>query len=176
MSRVSALRAELVARSGRLTLAIAIAIAIAGCGSGHTQSHLQLPPPSHLQPPPQPPPAHAVAASHAPQLVSMRRIDGATYETVMVRADGTGEVGEFIGEWTGVVHQPFQVGARELGQLRHLVAIAERTRQTPAFGTSPSTEYIIFTRGRVLETAKGRVPRRLVGLTGILSGLIDRYS
>ena len=168
MSRVSALRAELVARSGRLTLAIAIAIAIAGCGSSHTQSH--------LQPPPQPPPAHAVAASHAPQLVSMRRIDGATYETVMVRADGTGEVGEFIGEWTGVVHQPFQVGARELGQLRHLVAIAERTRQTPAFGTSPSTEYIIFTRGRVLETAKGRVPRRLVGLTGILSGLIDRYS
>ena len=166
MSRVSALRAELVARSGRLTLAIAIAIA--GCGSSHTQSH--------LQPPPQPPPAHAVAASHAPQLVSMRRIDGATYETVMVRADGTGEVGEFIGEWTGVVHQPFQVGARELGQLRHLVAIAERTRQTPAFGTSPSTEYIIFTRGRVLETAKGRVPRRLVGLTGILSGLIDRYS
>jgi hypothetical protein len=106
----------------------------------------------------------------------MRRIDGATYETVVVRTDGTGEVGEFIGEWTGVVHQQLQVGSRELGQLRHLVAIAAQTRDTPAFGTSPSTEYIIFTRGHVLETAKGHVPRQLAALTAILSGLIDRYS
>jgi hypothetical protein len=72
--------------------------------------------------------------------------------------------------------QQFQVGSRELGQLRHLVAIAAATHQTPAFGTSPSTEYIIFTHGHVLETAKGHVPRELAGLTAILSGLIDRYS
>jgi hypothetical protein len=50
-----------------------------------------------------------------------------------------------------------------MGQLRHLVTIAAKTRRTPAFGTSPSTEGIIFTRGHVLETAKGRVPRQLAG-------------
>jgi len=58
----------------------------------------------------------------------------------------------------------------------HLVAIAAATQGTPAFGTNPSTEYIISARGHVLETAKGSVPRRLAGLTNILSGLIDRYS
>lgn len=46
----------------------------------------------------------------------------------------------------------------------------------PQLGTSPSTEYIIFTRENVFETAKGRVPRQLAGLTNILSGLINRYS
>jgi len=146
-----------------LTTAAAVAVALAGCGGSRRT--------------PQPRPAARTAVvSHAPQLVSMRRIDGATYETVVIRTDGTGQVGEFIGEWTGVVHQPFQIGSRELGQLRHLVAIAAATQGTPAFGTNPSTEYIIFARGHVLETAKGSVPRRLAGLTDILSGLIDRYS
>jgi hypothetical protein len=145
-----------------MALAVVVTVALGGCGAGHK--------------PPQPPPPHNVATSRAPALVSMRRIDGATYETVVIRTDGTGEVGEFIGEWTGVVHQQFEVGSRELGQLRHLVAIAAQTRHTPAFGTSPSTEYIIFTPGHVLETAKGHVPRQLAGLTAILSGLIDRYS
>jgi hypothetical protein len=147
---------------GPMGMAVLVAAALGGCGASHK--------------PPQRPPSHEVATSRAAALVSMRRIDGATYETVVIRTDGTGEVGEFIGEWTGVVHQPFQVGSRELGQLKHLVAVAAQTRGTPAFGTSPSTEYIIFAPGHVLETAKGHVPRRLAGLTAILSGLIDRYS
>lgn len=54
----------------------------------------------------------------------------------------------------------------------HKVAVSH----APQLGTSPSTEYIIFTRGNVFETAKGRVPRQLAGLTNILSGLINRYS
>ena len=142
-------------------MAVAFAVVVAGCGGSHKAT----------QPPPTP------KVSLAPQLVSMRRVDGATYETVVIRTDGAGVVGEFIGEWTGVVHQQFQIGPRELGQLRHLVAIAAQTRHTPAFGTSPSTEYIIFTRGgHVLETAKGDVPRQLAALTDSLSGLIDQYS
>ena len=139
-----------------------MAVAVAGCGGSHKAT--------------QPPPTQGVAVSQAPQLVSMRRIDGATYETVVIRTDGTGEVGEFIGKWTGVAHQQFQVGSRELGQLRHLFATAAQTRQTPALGTSPSTECIIFTGGgHVLETPKGHVPRQLAALTDSLSGLTDRY-
>jgi hypothetical protein len=59
-----------------------------------------------------------------------------------------------------------------MGQLRHLVAIAAQTRRTPGFGKSPLSGYNIFTRGHVLETAKGRVPSPLAGLTSI-PGLID---
>jgi hypothetical protein len=82
----------------------------------------------------------------------------------------------FIGEWTGVVHRQVELSSRELGQLRHLVAIADRIRRTPSLGSiDPSTEYIIFPSGRVLETAKGRVPPDLAELTDILSGLINRY-
>ena len=55
-----------------------------------------------------------------------------------------------------------------------LVAIAARVTQTPGFGSTPSTEYILFTPGHVLETAKGHVPPRLAGLTNTLSQLIDR--
>jgi len=162
--RRSRIRGIVVGHLALPTAAIAVVVALAGCGG------------SHKTPQPTTTTTRTVAVSHAPQLVSMRRVDGATYETVVIRTDGTGDVGQFIGEWTGVVHEQFQVGSRELGQLRHLVAVAARTRRTPAFGTSPSTEYIIFTRGHVLETAKGEVPRRLAGLTSILSGLIDRYS
>lgn len=145
-------------------------MALAGCGASHSQTHS-----THSN---QPPLlfGNKVPASRAPDLVSMRRIDGATYETVEIHTDGSGVVGVFIGEWTGVVHQPFDLGAREMGQLRHLVAIADRVRRTPSLGSlTPSTEYMIFTAGHVLETAKGRVPPELAGLTGILSALINRY-
>jgi hypothetical protein len=141
------------------------AIALAGCGTGASSKPL----PHELQ-------NRVAAVSQAPQLVSMRRINGATYQTVVIRTDGSGEVGEFIGEWTGVVHQQFRVGPRELDQLRRFIEIAADSQRTPAFGPDPSTEYIIFAHGHVLETAKGHVPRRLAPLTGILSGLIDRYS
>ena len=147
--------------------AVAVAVALAGCGGSSK------PPPQPPAPPPRP---NTVAASKAPQLVSMRRIDGATYETVVIHTDGTCEVGEFIGEWTGVDHQPCRLSARALDELRRFVEIAAHTHRTPAFGMNPSTEYIIFTPGHVLETAKGHVPRQLAGLTGMLSALIDRYS
>lgn len=155
-------------RRGRAALACrwllpVLAALLAGCGGSSKSS------PRH-------PRTSTVAVSQASQLVSMRRIDGATYETVVIRTDGTCQVGEFIGEWTGVVHQPCRVSSRELDQLRRFVELAAHTDQTPAFGMNPSTEYIIFTRGHVLETAEGHVPRELAGLTAMLSGLIDRYS
>lgn len=149
--------------AGPLAVAVSIAIVLAGCGGTS-------------KPPPRPPRTSTVAASTAPQLVSMRRINGATYQTVVIDTDGVCEVGEFIGEWTGVVHQPCRVSARELDELRRFVEIAAHTHGTPAFGTNPSTEYIIFMPGHVLETAEGHVPRQLAGLTRVLSGLIDRYS
>jgi hypothetical protein len=131
---------------------LVFAIALAGCGGGHKSAHN--------------PRLRAVAASHAPQLVSMRRINGATWQTVVIRTDGTGDVGIFIGEWTGTHHRQFRLGGRELGQLRHLVAIAGHTGQTPAFGSAtPSVEYIIFEQRRVFETATGHIPRQLAGLT-----------
>jgi hypothetical protein len=141
---------------------LALALALAGCGASHKS--------------PQPPPNRLVAQSHAPQLISMRRIDGATWQTVAIRTDGTGDVGIFIGERTGWARRQFRLGARELAELKRLVAIADRTRETPAFGSNPSTEYIIYAPQRVLETAKGYIPRQLASLTGILSGLIDQYS
>jgi hypothetical protein len=106
----------------------------------------------------------------------MRRIDGATWQTVAIRSDGTGDVGIFIGERTGWARRQFQLRPSELAELKHLVAIANRTRSTPSFGSTPSVEYIIYAPRRVLETAKGYVPRQLASLTGILSGLIDQYS
>jgi len=154
------------------TALLAIAVALAGCGASHKQ-----PPRPTLTTQTTMLGGNRVPASNSPDLISMRRIDGATYETVEIHADGTGNVGLFIGEWSGVVHRGFALGSREMGQIRHLVAIANRVRRTPSLGSiSPSTEYIIFTGGHVLETAKGRVPPELASLTGILSGLVNRYS
>jgi hypothetical protein len=90
MGRASARRGRVVAPSGLLTVAVAFGVAVAGCGGSHKAT--------------QPPPTQKVAVSHAPQPVSMRGVDGATYETVVIRTDGAGVVGEFIGEWTGGGH------------------------------------------------------------------------
>ena len=107
----------------------------------------------------------------------MRRIDGATWQTVDIRADGTGDVGIFIGEWAGTHHRGFRLGGRELGQLKHLVAVADRIRRPPLANTSAaSVQYIIFEHRRVFETAQGMAPRQLAGLAALLSGLINRYS
>ena len=147
----------------RLAVSAVTIVLAAGCGAGHKQ----------------PQPAARVSAAappQAPQLVSMRRIDGATWETVIVRADGTGDVGVWIGEWTGTKHMRFTVAPSALARLRHLVSSAARTGQTPALGHSPSVTYLLFADRRVFETAKDHVPARLATLTGILSGLIDRYS
>jgi hypothetical protein len=74
---------------------LAVAVMLAGCGG----SGVHKSPPQHVVPRP------PVARSHAPQLVSMRRTDGATWETVIVRSDGTGDVGVFIGERAGTHHR-----------------------------------------------------------------------
>jgi hypothetical protein len=126
---------------------------------------------------PPPLPKRSAPASRAPQLVSMRRINGATYQTVVIRTDGTGDVGIFIGELAGSHHRQFRLASAQLTRLKHLVGTAARTRQTPNFGTQvPSVEYIVFTRQSVLELAKGHVPDNLSGLVDLLSGLIDRYA
>ena len=119
-----------------------------------------------------------MATSNAPQLVSMRRTNGATWQTVVVRTDGTGYVNIFIGERGGNTHKSFQLGGRELGQLQHLAAIANETPEKPYFGTPvPSIVYIIYTRRHIIQVGSGgHEPHRLTPLTGILNGLIDQYS
>jgi hypothetical protein len=140
-----------------------VVVVLAGCGGSHTTVHRL--------------PQQTVPTSHAPQLVSMRRIDGATYETVVIRTDGSGDVGIFIGERTGTHHQGFRLEAAELARLKRLAGLAARVRQTPPLGSStPSVLYIVFVHGHVLQAARGHVPRQLAGLTSILSALIDRYA
>jgi hypothetical protein len=155
------MRIGAVARCGLL----ALSVALAGCGGTvHTSS-----PPT--------PPKHVVATSNAPQLVQMRRTNGATWQTVVVRTDGTGYVNIFVGEQGGNTHKSFQLGGRELGQLQHLAAIANQTPEKAYFGTPvPSIVYIIYTRRHIIQVGTGHEPHRLTPLTGILNGLIDQHS
>jgi hypothetical protein len=147
---------------------LALAVGLAGCGGSH-RSAPPAPKPSQ--------PKRVVASSQAHQLVSMRRIDGATWQTVVIRTDGTGDVGIFIGEWTGTKHKTFRVDARELARLDRLVAAAKRTPEKPYFGSpAPSIVYIVYVQRHVLQLAPGHEPRQLTGLTGMLSGLIDQYA
>jgi hypothetical protein len=144
---------------------LALSVALAGCGAT-----------VHKSPPPTLP-KHVVARSNAPQLVQMRRTNGATWQTVVVRTDGTGYVNIFVGERGGNTHKSFQLGGRELGQLQHLAAIANETPEKVYFGTpAPSTVYIIYVRRRTLQVGTGHEPRQLTPLTAILNGLIDQYS
>jgi hypothetical protein len=148
--------------------ALALSVALAGCGGSHRSA----------PPAPRPPsPKRVVAESQAPQLVSMRRTNGATWQTVVVRTDGTGYVAIFIGERGGNTHKSFQLGGRELGQLEHLAAVAKQTPEKVYFGTPvPSTVYIIYVKRHILQVGTGHEPRQLTPLTGILDGLIDQYS
>jgi hypothetical protein len=145
---------------------LALSVGLAGCGATVHKS------------PPQAVPKHVVATSNAPQLVSMRRTNGATWQTVVVRTDGTGYVAIFVGEEGGSnTHKSFQLGGREMGQLEHLAAIANETPEKPYFGTpAPSVVYIIYTRRHIIQVGSGHEPHRLTPLTGILNGLIDQYS
>lgn len=144
---------------------LALSLALAGCGGT-----------VHKSSPPTPP-RHVVATSNAPQLVQVRRTDGATWQTVVVRTDGTGYVAIFIGERGGNTHRDFQLGGRELGQLQHLAAIANQTPEKPYFGTpAPSIVYIIYTRRHTIQVGSGHEPHDLTPLTGIVDGLIDQYS
>jgi len=140
---------------------ILLVITLAACGGSHKA--------------PQAVPTHAGATPHAPQLVSMRRTDGATWETLVIRTDGTGDLGIFIGEWSGTKHHEFRLALDELARLKRLVNAAERVPQLVDAGTSASSvTYVIFAPPRVFLTAKGHVPRQLAPLTATLSGLIDQ--
>ncbi len=158
---------------------LAVSVALAGCGGSHRPAPA---PPKRAAPPvtnrtTAPVTNRAVGNSHAPQLIEMRRIDGATWQTVIVRTDGTGDVGTFVGEWAGTKHKGFRLGGRELGQLERLAAVAERTPEKPYFGTpAPSTVWIIYVQRHILQVGTGHEPRQLAPLTGILGGLIDQYS
>ena len=149
---------------------LALSAALAGCGGSHRSA-----PPA----PGPPAPKRVVAESRAPQLVAMRRTNGATWQTVVVRTDGTGYVAIFIGERGGNTHKSFQLGGRELGQLQRLAALANETPEKPYFGTPPpSIVYVIYTRRHIIQVGSGagHEPRRLTPLTGLLNGLIDQYS
>jgi hypothetical protein len=143
---------------------LACVVALAACGSDHRVRQFE--------------PTHAVTVSKAPQLVSMRRIDGATWETVIVRTDGSGDVGVFIGEMagSGTKHRHFRLSASQLARLRLLIAHAELVRRTPDFHTvQPGVEYIVITQQKDFELAQGQVPRQLTGLVGVLNGLLDQH-
>ena len=157
---LSRMRTGAAARCGLL----ALSIALTGCGATHKKAS-------------PPPPKRAVAKAHAPQLVSMRRTDGATWQTVIIRTDGTADVGIFIGERSGTDHQTFRLPPDELARIEHLVAIADRTPQAAYYGTpAPSVIYTIFAPKRILQVGQGHVPHRLAALTGILSRLIDQHA
>jgi hypothetical protein len=144
---------------------LALSVALAGCGGSHSSAS---PPAKRVAP---------TAKAQAPQLVQMRRTNGATWQTVVVRTDGTGYVAIFIGEQGGNTHKSFQLGGRELGQLEHLAAVARQTPEKPYFGTpAPSVVYIIYVRRHTIQVGTGHEPRQLTPLTGLLSGLIDQYS
>lgn len=144
---------------------LALSVAIAGCGG---TAHKSTPPPRQNQ---------VVSTSKAPELISMRRIDGATWQTVVINTDGTGDVGIFIGEWTGFKHKRFRLSSGELARLDRLVTVARRTPEKAYFGMpAPSTVYIIYVRRHILQVGKGHEPRQLTPLTGMLGGLIDQYA
>ena len=120
-------------------------------------------------------PTHAAEAPETPQLVSMRRTDGATWETLVIRTDGTGDLGIFIGERTGTTHHKFRLGQDEFARLRRLVHGAELVPQAVDVGPSAaSVSYVIYAGSRMFLTDKGHVPLQLAQLTGTLSGLIDQ--
>ncbi len=157
------MRLGVAARCGLL----ALLVALAGCGGS---AHKPAPAPAPRAEP-------TAATSRAPQLVSMRRTNGATWQTVVVRTDGTGDVGIFIGEWAGTQHKSFRLGGRELGQLERLVAVAKRTPEKPYFGTpTPSIVDVIYVQRHILQVGTGHEPRQLTPLTGMLGGLIDQHS
>jgi hypothetical protein len=107
----------------------------------------------------------------------MRRTDGATWQTVIVRSDGTGDVGIFIGERAGTHHEAFRLPPDELARIEHLVAIANEVPEAAYYGTpAPSVTYTISAPRHVLQVATGHVPRRLTALTAILSRLIDQHA
>jgi hypothetical protein len=107
----------------------------------------------------------------------MRRIEGLMFETVVVRRDGSGQVGHLIGEISGTHYQSFQLRAVQLARLRRLVAgaghAAHPLRVVPS--STPTITYLVRTTRWNVEAAAGHVPRPLAGLVGTLSGLIDRY-
>lgn len=163
------MRLGIAARCGVLVLSVALA----GCGGS---AHKSAPAPAPA-PAPSPRPKPALVTSRAPQLVSMRRTNGATWQTVVVRTDGTADVGIFIGEWTGTHHKSFRLGGREMGQLERLVAVARRTPEKPYFGTpAPSIVDVIYVKRHILQVGTGHEPRQLAPLTGMLGGLIDQHS
>lgn len=161
----------------RAAAALMVSIALAACGAGHKAGHestASRPEQVAALPRAQ---THLAAPSHAPQLVSMRQTNGATWQTVVVRTDGTGDDGTFIGEWAGTHHRAFRLGPAALARLDRLVALAKRTPEKPYFGNPPpSIVDVIYVQRHVLQVAPGHTPRRLIPLTDILSGLIVQYS
>lgn len=145
---------------------LAISVALVGCGAA-----------AHKSTPTLRSPKPVVAVSKAPELISMRRIDGATWQTVVIHTDGTGDVGIFIGEWTGFKHKRFRLSAGELARLDRLVTVARRTPEKAYYGMpAPSTVYIIYVQRHILQVGKGHEPHQLTPLTGMLGGLIDQYA
>jgi len=70
----------------------------------------------------------------------------------------------------------FRLSPAETLRLRHLVRRAVRLRHVAQLKTQPTVLYTIQADGRLLEVGLPHVPSQLVGLVGLLSGLIQRYS
>lgn len=98
------------------------------------------------------------------------------FQTVTVRRDGTGEVGQLIGEISGVKRKPFRLTRAQFAQLRRLLAEASRAPHNPHLVPSQNPfQYQVLTRNWDFVASKGHVPAAMAGLVNTLSGLIDRY-
>jgi hypothetical protein len=160
------------------------AAVLAGCGASHKPqadagpAHAS---PAHTVPGAHASPAHTVPARavpgrSAPQIVYMRRIEGLLFQTIVVRRDGSGEIGKLVGEINGVQFRPFRLARGQLAYLKRLLTQAAHANHAPALGpANVSLSYIVSTKGWTLRASAGHVRPQLAGLVGLLSGLIDRY-
>jgi hypothetical protein len=121
----------------------------------------------------------AVAGATPQPLVTMRQVQGQTWQTVTVRADGHGAVGMFIGEVTGVKYAPFTLSRPALAQLRREIAAARSLPHsvylTPSTSAEPfvrDEQYILALGPRSLVTDKTDTPARMRPLVKDLLALI----
>lgn len=109
-------------------------------------------------------------------LVRMRSYspESLMWQTVWVRGDGSGVLTTLIGEQVGARQRPFQLSARQAGQLRRLVAAARGV--SPPRHTDPkATLYTLAISGRPSENVQGAAARPLAALVNFLGALMLNY-
>jgi hypothetical protein len=121
----------------------------------------------------------AAAGATPDPLVTMRQVQGMTWQTVTVRANGHGAVGMFIGEVTGVKYAPFTLSPAALARLRREIAAARSLPRdiylTPPESAEPfvrEEQYVLALGPRSLVTDRSDTPARMRPLVRHLLRLI----